>query len=198
MKILNSLNRVSDLLARYAGSWGICGGVAACIYRDVPRFTGDIDIALTDHSSASAQEIAKRVLSELGYTHTNGFVTDANGRLFPDKALIIGRENNPSAFLGIDFLLPIIPWVPRAVERAQSNCLDYGIKRLPTITIEDLCLAKLSALIAAPQRGVDREDIIAILRTSPMFDRQYFNSRAQELELIVPADLLLLFPKLQQ
>jgi len=38
---------------------------------------------------------------------------------------VIGREREDSSYVGIDFLLPVLPWISDAIERAQANQLDY-------------------------------------------------------------------------
>ena len=189
MKIFQSLKTVTNLLKPFDGSWAVCGGIAACVYRDVPRFTGDIDIALGCTSSANPIDIANSILSSLGYVPMVGFVTDQTGRLIQQQALVIGREKEPGTYLGVDFLLPVLPWVQGAVSRAQENRLDYGFDRLPTVTLEDLCLAKLYALQGTPERHTDRDDIESILRAAARFDLGYFRAGLQSLKLSLPIDL---------
>ena len=194
MKIFQSLKRVTSLLEPFSGSWAVCGGVAACIYRDVPRFTGDIDIALVDSPAKAAGDIARDVLKGLGYSPQYGFVNDKDGHLLPGQALVVGREIEPSSYLGVDFLLPILPWVQAAVTRAQCNLLDYGFDKLPTITPEDLCIAKVYAMCGTPERGVDRDDVLSMLSVAHEFDREYFFMTAKDLDLIIPEDIAARIP----
>jgi hypothetical protein len=138
VKLFDALKRTVAILDQYRACWALCGGVAASVYRDTPRFTGDIDIAIINTAGNAAKDIAQEVCKTLGYKPLAGWVTDHAGELIRPQALVLGREDNQGTFVGIDFLLPVLPWIPLAVERAQANCLDFGFALLPTITLEDL------------------------------------------------------------
>lgn len=160
MRILQSLKRTIELLTPWEGSYAICGGVAACLYRETPRYTGDIDIAIIDSSSKSAHEIAETVLKGLGYEPIVGFVTNHRGELMQQVALVVGREADQSKYSGIDFLLPVLDWVEPAVRRAQHNKLDFGFAQIASLTPEDLIVAKLFALQGAPERTHDLDEAL--------------------------------------
>src|SRR6185295_13797866 len=98
MRIFQVLKNVITLLEPYDERWAICGGVAASLYRETPRFTGDIDIALVDGEDTSAEKIASDILKKLGYTPKSGSVTDQNGILIKKQALVIGREESEGKF----------------------------------------------------------------------------------------------------
>lgn len=186
MKLFSVLKQVVQLLEPHNGSWAICGGVAASVYRDTPRYTGDIDIVLLDRPLLTAQQIAEQIASALGYEPIAGFLTDQKGELIKAQALVVGREQNDTGFLGLDFLLPVLPWVSDAVTRAQSNKFDFGFSLLPTITIEDLCIAKLFAVQGTPDRVIDMDDLIAMTRSAKSFDRAFFENRVTRYGLRVP------------
>ena len=186
MKIFDSLKRTVDLLASYEGHWAICGGVAACLYRETPRYTGDIDIALSEKPNRVAADTARDIVSALGYDPVVGHVTDQHGTLIKETALVLGRENDSAGFLGIDFLLPVLPWIQPAVERAQKNKLDYGFARIPTLTPEDLIVAKLFALTGTPERKQDLDDIESILRQMNPLDANFIRNQARAFELTIP------------
>jgi hypothetical protein len=189
LKILQRLKDLFSLLQSYEGSWAICGGVAASIYRTTPRFTGDIDIAIIDHNGQSAKEISQSVLTSLGYNPILGFVTDEHGKLIKPQALVIGREVEPGTFVGVDFLLPVMPWIESAVFRAQKNKLDYGFARIPTITVEDLCVAKLWALRGPNPRSVDLEDVLAVLEAAKEVDSNYILQSCANLSIVPPDEV---------
>jgi hypothetical protein len=187
MKLFHELRRVFEALQPFEGYWCLCGGVAASVYGTEGRFTNDIDVALVDTPILSAQEVATQVLQQLGYQAMLGFVGDPNGTSNKQVlGLMVGRVVGNDAFVGIDFLLPIFPWVADAVRRAQLSRFDFGFATLPTIQPEDLIIAKLQALRDAPERGIDLLDIRSILRSSHSLDFEYLNRKLLEYKLRLP------------
>jgi Nucleotidyl transferase AbiEii toxin, Type IV TA system len=186
MKLFHNLKLATSELKQWPGCWAICGGIAACIYRTTPRFTGDIDIAIIDHKTLSATEIANIVITKLGNKPLAGFVTDQHGALIQKQALVIGRENTDGSYVGIDFLLPVHPWIEEGVIRAQGNCFDYGFDKVPTLSAEDLILAKLFAFQGNPERKNDLDDLISIVRDVPKLDKVYLKERFKRYQLKVP------------
>jgi hypothetical protein len=178
------------------GSWALCGGVLAAVYRETPRFTGDIDIAIIDSVGLTAEEAATEILREMGFSPVSGFVPNPAGGSKQTKALICGRGTNSERFVGIDFLLPIFPWVQTAVERAQTNLIDYGFASIPALTAEDLILAKINALQLPEQRAIDIDDILSILQSKLPIDRTYIRRGARLMSFNIPdwLDLLLNCP----
>jgi len=186
MQIFTELQRLVQYLKPWDGSWALCGGVVATVYRDTPRFTGDIDVAVVDTSSSTAEEIATSVLKEMGYTPKFGFVPDPGEGKGQKKALICGRAINSERFVGVDFLLPIFPWVQNSVERARSNLLDYGFAKIPAITVEDLILAKLNAIQSKEHRATDVDDIKSVLNSNLKIDKPYIERQAALMNFAVP------------
>ncbi len=194
MKIFSSLKRLVSELMPYDGSWAICGGVAASLYRETPRFTGDIDIALINSPGGSAREVAERVLASMGYAPKLGFIVGKDGKLRDGPALILAREDQLGSFVGIDFLLPVQTWIGPAVVRAQKNAVDYGFGTFPTITPEDLIIAKLIASEESPDRPHDIDDVISILKGSHKVDGKYILQSAANFKLKIPKQVLGLLP----
>ena len=58
-------------------------------------------------------------------------------------AIIVGRAGELD--VGVDFILPEMPWFESAITRAQANQLDFGFGEIPCITLEDMIIAKLFA-----------------------------------------------------
>lgn len=186
MKIFSELKRVSGLLKARGNGWALCGGIVAGIYRDTPRLTADIDIALVDGPKSSAKATAGKILRELGYTPALGFVSHPDGSGKQCNALVMCRSGDDERFVGIDFLLPVFPWVPPAVERAQSNLVDYGFARLPTVTCEDLLLAKFCAINGNPDRPYDKDDVLSILKKQKNIDLEYIKAQSNLMKIAVP------------
>jgi hypothetical protein len=185
MRIFNELKRVTKHLRTKPACWAVCGGIAASLYRDLPRFTADIDIAIIDTPELAAKEFAWAVLSEMGYQPKVGFVPDPAGGRKQRAALICAREDSTQMFSGIDFLLPVFPWVPDAVARAQSNVIDYGFAALPTITEEDLLVAKITAMRDSV-RPQDEDDVRSVLRHSKGLDGNYVQRQCKRFETPIP------------
>ncbi len=190
MKLLQNLKIAINCLQQWPGCWAICGGVAACIYRKTPRYTGDIDIAIIDHAALPAVKIAQCVVSHLGNKPLAGWVTDQHGVLIKDQALVIGRESGDGSYVGIDFLLPVLPWIRESVTRAQKNDLDYGFARVPTITPEDLIIAKMYAYQGNPDRSTDLDDILSLARDGITLDRAYLADRIRSYSLLPAKNVL--------
>lgn len=191
MQIFDSLKRVVSELHPHEGRWAICGGIAACLYRAEPRYTGDIDIVLGGIPIQEARELAEGILSRLGYKPILGFITDLDGKLISGPALIVAREDKQRSFLGIDFLLPAQPWIEPAIHRAQINRIDYGFAELPTITPEDLIIAKLFALQSSPARPYDLDDVLSILNNLENIDFDYVNQAITQYSINVPPEVVL-------
>jgi hypothetical protein len=189
MKLFQSLKRTVEILAPWPDCWAICGGVAAAIYRPTPRYTGDIDIVLVDAPSLPAAKLAEQVVTALGYKPIAGWIADRQGKLIGSQALVVGREAPGGSYIGIDFLLPVLPWITEAVRRAQFNRLDFGFANLPTITPEDLLIAKLFAFADSPERMADLDDLISICSSSIALDEEYLRERIARYGLSIPSQL---------
>ncbi len=189
MKLFADLKITAATLAHYNCQWAICGGIAACVYRTTPRYTADIDIAIIDSDTHKAKDVAGIVAKELKLSPIAGFVTDQFGKLLNGQALVMGRHDVKGGYVGIDFLLPLIPWVTSAVKNAQNNLIDYGFAKLPTLTPEDLIIAKLFALQGTPERKFDLDDIEDTLRSSIKLDLDYLNKTLTSYKLIVPPSI---------
>jgi hypothetical protein len=189
MQLFQALKQAVSILQKHHGCWAVCGGVAASIYRDIPRFTGDIDIAIVEHGEIPARDLAEQIISALGYTPMAGWVTDQYGNLLTPQALVLGRESGGGTYVGIDFLLPVLPWVDPAVRRAQANLVDYGFARVPTLCIEDLIISKLFALQGTPSRILDLDDVLSMVRATPTVDRSYLKEGCAKYALAIPPEL---------
>ena len=193
MKLFDELKRATELLHQHRGQWALCGGVAASIYRNKPRFTDDIDFALIDSEKYPAETLATEVIKKLGYKEYIGFVPDPKIDGQQLRGLICARGTNDERFVGFDFLLPVQFWVTEAVTVAQSNLIDFGFAKLPTITPESLILAKLVAATSSPNRYQDLDDIKEIA-ASVAIDIDYLKAQIAKHGIqITPSLLQLVF-----
>lgn len=190
MKIFSELQRVTRILKEYSGQWALCGGVAASIYRNTPRFTNDIDFALIDSKEISAKEIAETVINNLGYKLYQGFIPNANKEKKIVNGLICARsENENEHFIGFDFLLPKYSWVNTAVNLAQRNKINFGFDNLPTITPESLIIAKLVALTNNRERYQDMDDIKEIINNLKI-DFDYIKKELKDMNVELEEGLI--------
>ena len=170
--------------------FAVAGGLAADLYRAEPRTTMDVDLAiLADESEA----LAEQLLKSIGFGTAVARKADlAGGPLFAIKAkntpacLVVGRIQGKPTAGGVDLLLPALPWVAAAVERAQFNLIDFGFGPVPVLTLEDFILSKLYALTASPVRPKDMDDLQSIQAAGHPVDAAYIGGRAKEYGIKLP------------
>lgn len=121
-----------------------------------------------------------------GIFNCEGYIYDPKGSGEQVQGLLCGRDEVGGKFVGIDFLLPVFPWIEKAVSRAQENLLDYGFGKIPTITIEDLLIAKINAISSPSQRAVDIDDIKSIFEEQKIIDAQYIISQTSNIGIEIP------------
>jgi hypothetical protein len=194
MTLEERFREVIDLLRREKATFAVAGGLAASIYRDRPRSTDDLDFLLL--SSPNSVTAAGRILSALHLKASIARQADLEGGpMFARKRgntpamLAVGRDPKDATRIGIDFILPEMPWFLPALDRAQLNRVDFGFGPLPTLTIEDVILAKLYALKNDPRRFKDLDDLQSILRRGLEFDILYLSDRMRVLSLPFPKEL---------
>jgi hypothetical protein len=103
--------------------------------------------------------------------------------------LVIGRDPADRFRMGVDFILPEMPWFLPALDRAQNNRIDFGFGPLPTLTVEDVIVSKLYALKNDARRFKDLDDLQSILRRGLNLDFQYLSDRMRVLSLPFPREL---------
>ena len=121
----------------------LIGGLALAAH-DVVRATRDVDF-LVDADDA---EKVHDALTALGYQCIHRSEDAAN--------YVRGDQ-------GLDVLYAHRPAARKLLERADTR--DTVMGRLRVISAEGLIGFKLQALVNAPERGRDRDDILALLRT---------------------------------
>lgn len=194
MTPLKLLKLVHERLEKYRESFAVAGGLAASFYRVQPRLTNDVDLAFSFQSEAKSRQAATKIIKSLGFNSALGWIDDPTGKLKKRLPLLIGRPDKNELESTIDFLLPAFPWVKGAIARAQHNCIDYGFDKIPTLTPEDLIIAKAFALGISPNRFQDLDDIQSIFKADNQLDLLYLVQEFERLELSLPRPLLSLAP----
>lgn len=187
-------------LRRRKALFAVAGGFAAGLYRREPRLTMDVDLGILTASNGT--EIARAILQALGLKPGIARQADlAGGPLFAIRrkntvpCIIVGRPDGAPAAAGVDLLLPSIPWVRDAVLRAQDHEVDFGFGQVPVLTLEDVILSKLYALMAAHLRAKDLDDLQSIYEANHEMDMPYLAGQMQRLKIVIPRAAKPFLPK---
>lgn len=170
--------------------FAVSGGFAADLYRRETRLTMDVDIAIMVHSHAKDTGIS--IIQSIGLSTGISRKADlAGGPLFAVRnkntppCIIVGRSDDQPDSEGVDILLPSIPWVENAVNRAQANQVDFGFGPIPTLTLEDVILSKLYSLNTAQLRAKDLDDLQSIFEADHEIDESYLAGQVQQLKITI-------------
>ena len=124
-----------------------------------------------------------------------GFAADLyRHQLRSTKDVNIVVEKLKGSVEGVDILLSSLPWVPGAINRAESNLVDFGFGPVPALTLEDVILSKLYALGGATLRAKDIDDLQSVYEAGHTIDEAYLSGRIQELEITIPRTARPLLP----
>ena len=187
MTLLRMLKRAVTLLEKTAARYCLVGGHAASLYRAQERLTRDIDFALVASNPRASREVAGNVIQQLGFRPIDGFLPHGVGEKRRVAAAMVSAAPKGDEEHGIiDILLPELPWITEAVERAQYNKIDLGFARVPVITPEDLVLAKCYALKNSPDRFQDLDDLKAIFSAIKDLDLDYLDASMARLKVVIP------------
>ena len=189
---LTELFRASLKELRASGAaFAIGGGFAADLYRKQPRGTNDIDyLFLADVGDlASGKELLKKLGLSAGEVkfHQLSRAPRMNKKS-QEVYILVGRISDDDP--GVDLLLQPFPWFQKALERAQSHLIDFGFGPTPTLTAEDLILAKLFA-----NRPKDVDDLISIFESGRPLDLAYLAGGMERLGFTLPSETISLAPK---
>ena len=191
MTIIDRLKEVVGLLEQSGTRYALAGGLAASCYRTEERTTKDIDIII--FTEGSLEDTAAELLTKLNLTP--GYARQADlkgGPLFAIKNkstpvyIVVGRNAKDSSIIGVDFILPTMPWATDALERAQQHRINMGFGELPIITVEDVIIAKLFSVGDKSDRFKDLDDLQSIFRAHHKFDYNYLNGQMLKFELALP------------
>ncbi len=143
----------------YTSFFAIAGDFATILYRKKPRLPNKVVIAFYMKNNEESTELVSQLNREF------------------------------SQYQNLDFLLPTLPWVKNAIMRAQSNKINFGFAKLPTITPEDVVLAKAFALKLEPNRFQDLDDLKSIFLAKTPLNFNYLFNEFECLELTFPKAL---------
>ena len=184
---LRALREIVKILSTEDCSFCLVGGHAASLYRSQERFTKDVDFALLASPISKSREVAENAITVLGLKPVIGFIPPGKHGKPRKSVCLITSEPMPNHVTGlIDILLPEIPWVSDAVQRAQANRIDLGFALVPVITPEDLIVAKCFAYRNAPDRFQDLDDIKEIFSHVKDLDIDYLRYQLEAFKLDIP------------
>lgn len=170
--------------------FAVAGGFAVGLYREEPRVTMDVDFGIA--LDRDVEKVGREILSELELVAGTVRAAElAGGPLFAIKrkstpiVMLVGRRNGETDG-GIDLMLPSIPWVRRAVERAQDNLADFGFGSIPVLHVEDVLISKLYAL-QGKVRPKDLDDLQSIIASGREIDYAYLRSVILSMGLKLPS-----------
>ncbi len=195
MTPIKLLQLIEKELRKYQQQYAIAGGLAASYYRKQPRLTNDLDIAINTGSIENSKKSAIKIIENIGYNSAFGWIASAEKKLKNPVALVIGSKSKDSFDATIDFLLPVFPWVEKAIVRAQNNLIDYGFSTIPTMTIEDIIIAKTFALNIEAKRFQDLDDLQSIFLAKNELDLSYLVAEFERLKIAVPTSIRANSPK---
>ena len=172
----------------------LVGGLAASGYRKEERLTKDLDFIIKSDNDEIL--VAKEILKLFGLSSKIIRKADLDGgplfaikRKNTEPRIVTGRNSENNRAIGLDFLLPTFSWFNNAIERGQFNKIDFGFLKIPTITVEDLILAKLDAINTSSKREKDIDDIRSIFEAKHELDLAYLVSQMKSLKLFFPENL---------
>ncbi len=179
--------------------FALAGGMIASLYRQEPRLTQDLDFLI--FAEPNSIKVAQSIIKHFGLTPT--LITKAElegGPMFAIKRksttpyMVVGRGDAADTKIGLDFILPAIPWFAKAMARAIDNVIDFGFAKIPCLTVEDLIIAKVYAVNNSPMRFKDLDDLQSIFKASHELDFAYLVSELQKYNLKVSSSLKQVLP----
>ena len=154
-RLLSALRRTAEVLDGRGQAWALVGGLAVSI-RVEPRFTRDIDLAVSVADDAAAEAVVADFTAR-GFTLLVSLDQAALGRLATVRLLPPGE---PEQGVVVDLLFMssgIEPETCRAAERLE---VAPGL-RVPVAQAGHLIAMKILAL--APDRPQDGVDLLALV-----------------------------------
>jgi hypothetical protein len=196
MDLVEKLSALVERLRQEKVKFALAGGLASSIYRKTKRSTDDIDLLI--FAEIDSEKLARRILKDFSLNVLEARKASLEGgpkHLVKSKRsptyILIGRREGQ---IGIDFILPEIPWFERAIERAQSNQLKFGDLVIPCLTVEDVLVSKFYSLANDSTRFSDADDIKVIFQSQSNIDLGYLAAQMLALRIGVPLSVEKLVP----
>lgn len=200
MDLKSFFKKIVGILKREKVRYALAGGLTASIYRQEERLTRDLDFLIFSefHPEQKAIEIIRSLDLE---PHLVRKADLEGGPLFLIKSkrsapwIVAGRGPKDSSKIGVDFILPALPWFENALKRAERNTIDFGFGKVPCLTVEDVILSKFFSLRNDPTRFNDLDDLKSIFLVKHPLDLAYLAGEMRRLGLEVPPPVRDLAPK---
>jgi hypothetical protein len=191
MTLIHFFKEVVKALKAKDVEYALAGGLVASLYRENERTTNDLDFLI--FSEMETQKIASTIIKQFALEpHIIRKADLEGGPLFAIKRknttpyIIAGRADQK---IGLDFILPTMPWFEEAIRRAKLNQIDFGFGPIPCLTKEDVIISKLYALRNDSSRFNDLDDLKSILKSPAEIDMAYICGQMQKLNLSIPESL---------
>jgi len=191
MTLNEFLKSVSNALEIEKVRYALAGGLITSIYRLEERTTKDIDFLI--FAQSNTQDVAAKIIKNFGLIPSIIRKADLEGGpMFAIKKknthpfIIAGRNINDPEKIGLDFILPQMPWFESALPRAEENKIDFGFGKIPCLTVEDIILSKFYSLKNDSLRFNDLDDLKSIFNAHHDLDLSYLTGQMQKFRFIVP------------
>mgnify|MGYP001575718277 CR=1 FL=1 len=197
MILISFLKNVVELLQKENVRFAVAGGMAASLYRLEERTTKDLDflIFVEGKSEQKAQEIIGRFnlnATLVRRANLEGGPLHAIKRNSTEPMIVVGRKEKE---IGLDFILPTMPWFENALNRAEHNVIDFGPVKAPTLKVEDVIIAKLYAVKNSSSRFQDLDDLKSIFEAGRVLDLNYLDDEMRRLDLKLPKQIVEFAPE---
>ncbi len=194
MDLIGFFKEVVKALKASGADYALAGGLVASIYRKNERTTNDLDFLI--FSGKKTQAVASSMIRSFELEpHIIRKAFLSGGPMFAIKRndttpyIIAGRAKKDEKKIGLDFILPEMPWFEEAIERAKFNELDFGFGPIPCLTKEDVIISKLYSLQNDRSRFNDLDDLKSIFQAGLDIDIPYICGQMQKLQLVTPDSL---------
>lgn len=197
MMLISFLKNVVELLQKENIRFAVAGGMAASLYRLEVRTTKDLDflIFVEGKSEQKAQEVIGKFnlnVTLVRRADLEGGPLHAIKRKSTEPMIVVGRRDKE---IGLDFILPTMPWFENALNRAEKKVIDYGSVKAPTLTAEDVIIAKLYAVKNSSSRFQDLDDLKSIFEANHTLDINYLDDEMRRLGLGLPKAIVEFAPE---
>jgi len=200
MNLIMFFKEVVKTLQASNADYALAGGLVASVYRKDERTTNDLDFLI--FSDKKTQEMAVSIIRKFGLEpHVIRKADLEGGPMFAIKRgntlpyIVAGRAKKDEKKIGLDFILPNMPWFEESLKRAKFNKIDFGFGPVACLTKEDLIIAKLYSLQNDQSRFNDLDDLKSIFQAGHDIDLPYICGQMQKLKLSVPDPIKDFVPK---